>query len=145
MPNVSCGLWCVQAVCSALYFYDRGVLEIREMRRITYSRLLERSDRLAIPAPHRKQPRLALLPFRADTGIQRQRRKPVNGWRPELGHFADTCARTFTPSMPCGIGSHRVGTLRRHCSRTLGIVTDIARDDEALQAVTRVKNPRCKG
>ena len=39
------------------------------------------------------------------------------------------------------IGSYRACTLHKHHSRTLVIVTDIARDDEALQATTRVNNP----
>jgi len=99
--------------------------------------------------PPKKQWHLALLPFRVDTEIQRQRRKRRN-WKKCLAYLGawtrfDSCPEAFTPSMPCGIGSHRVSTLHRHCSRTLGIVTDIARDDEALQAVTRLKNPKCKG
>jgi hypothetical protein len=43
------------------------------------------------------------------------------------------------------IGSYRPATLQKHHSRTLVIVTDIARDNEALQAATRVNNPKCKG
>ena len=43
------------------------------------------------------------------------------------------------------IGSYRSCTLHKHHSRTLVIVIDIARDNEALQAATRVDNPKCKG
>jgi hypothetical protein len=39
------------------------------------------------------------------------------------------------------VWSHSKNTIQE----PLFIVTDIARDDEALQAATRVNNPKCKG
>jgi DNA-directed RNA polymerase subunit RPC12/RpoP len=44
------------------------------------------------------------------------------------------------------IGSYRCSNCKKNTIQEplLFIVTDIARDDEALQATTRVNNPKCK-
>ena len=47
---------------------------------------------------------------------------------------------------PYDIGSYRWSNCKGTIQEPLlFIVTDIARDDEALQATTKVNNPKCKG